>query len=309
MSYESDMLARLAMPAKKEVADAILITLFRHNGLVKDFSTGEDVVNEIAALFSLSSEQRQTVLERIYRKDNRIVRTPLWHRLLFRAADTLANAHFVTRPTETAKLTGQREWMLTEKGFDAAAALLKIPAQERDMLLTKSYEVQQAVNEIERTPCPDNYSPIGEAKTLKTITRETRLRSRVFRQSVIENYDFQCCICGLKIKSPDNLSWEVEAAHIVPHTLNGRDDVWNGVALCRIHHWAFDVGWFSFDDDYRVMLSTHYEQLPENYGKIYGDDFLKTGMRGNQQFTLPKNRLAYPSRKALEWHRTNVYHS
>jgi hypothetical protein len=74
MSYEGDMLVKLAMPTRQEVENAIITTLFRHNGSIKEFTSGEDIVSEIADIFCLDQEQRETVLERIYRKENRIVK-------------------------------------------------------------------------------------------------------------------------------------------------------------------------------------------------------------------------------------------
>ena len=76
MSYESKMLEDLKMPTRKEVEQALLKTLFKHNGVIKEFASGEEIVNEIADNFSLNKNQRTAVLERIYRKENRIVKTP-----------------------------------------------------------------------------------------------------------------------------------------------------------------------------------------------------------------------------------------
>jgi hypothetical protein len=304
MSYEGEMLEKLAMPGKKEVANALLTVLFRHNGSVKEFASGEEIVNEVANIFSLNDEQRSAVLERIYRKENRIVKTPLWHRLLFRAADLLADSQLVTRPTETVLLTNQKEWMLTEKGYERALKLVTIPDDERESLPVKSIEIQKEINKIQNTVCPADYQPIGALAHKKTITREMRFRSRLFRQTVIEGYDYQCCMCGLKIKSPDNFAWEVEAAHIVPHSLNGKDDVWNGMALCRLHHWAFDVGWFSFTDDYNILVSPKYEELPVDYGKMF---HLNIFNDKNRKILLPKNDCFYPNRLALQWHREHIF--
>src|SRR3989338_3292552 len=101
MSYEGKMLADYKMPTRKEVEQALLKTLFKHNGVVKEFAKGEEIVDEIANEFMLNESQRTAVLERIYRKENRIVKTPLWHRLLFRAADSLAKEKLVSKPTST----------------------------------------------------------------------------------------------------------------------------------------------------------------------------------------------------------------
>lgn len=133
------------MPVRKEVEEALLFALFRRSGVITEFASGEEIVNEIGDDFSLNEEQRTVELERIYRKENRIVKTPLWHRLLYRAADALAKEKFVSRPSQTLKLTNKREWMLTEKGFDKVLGLSNIPTTQKEFLPTKSYEVQKVV--------------------------------------------------------------------------------------------------------------------------------------------------------------------
>ncbi len=58
MSYESNMLLKFGMPARGEVEKALIITLFKHNGVVKEFAAGEEIVNEIADKFSLNENQK-----------------------------------------------------------------------------------------------------------------------------------------------------------------------------------------------------------------------------------------------------------
>ncbi len=51
----------------------------------------------------------------------------------------------------------------------------------------------------------------------------------------------------------------------------GKDDIWNGIALCHLHHWAFDVGWFALLNDYNIQLSTKlktYRQIMEEWENI-----------------------------------------
>src|SRR5438046_4881601 len=128
MSYERRILEQFAMPIRGEVRQTILRTLLKHGGVVKEFAAGQQVVEEIANEFELTQAQRTAALETVYRKQNRIKKALLWHRLLFRAADSLANQHLVLRPTQTLQLTGEREWMLAEKGFDQALRISRIPA-------------------------------------------------------------------------------------------------------------------------------------------------------------------------------------
>ncbi|GBU21545.1 hypothetical protein R80B4_01438 [Fibrobacteres bacterium R8-0-B4] len=309
MSYERNMLEMLAMPARQDVKDAIIKTLFKHNGSIKEFAIGETIVTEIADLFSLNKDQRETVLERIYKKENRIVRTPIWHRLLYRAANELAKENLITKPTVTVLLTNKREWLLTEKGIDRALELLNMPFVQRETLPIQSFEVQKEVKKIKEKNRPEEYIPFEVKRIANVSAKMITIRSRSFRKAVVETYDYTCCVCGLKITSPNTINWEVEAAHIVPHNLNGKDDIWNGVALCRLHHWAFDVGWFSFSNKYRVLLSPYLKDIPNDFGKINGFDFFKDSLESNKKILLPEGASWRPHESALEWHRKNIFYT
>lgn len=308
MSYEGKMLQELKMPTRNEVEQALLKTLLKHNGVVKEFSVGEEVVNEIADEFGLNEDQRTAILERIYRKENRIVKTPLWHRLLYRAADDLAKKKLVSRPTSTILLTNKKEWMLTEDGFDEALKILNIPKSQKEVLPTKSFEVQKIVKKITETSRPENYIPFDSKKKTKKVTKESILRARGFRHAILEAYDCKCAVCGLKINSPNSLLWEVEAAHIVPHSSLGKDDIWNGIALCRLHHWAFDVGWFTLLDNYKIQLSSKSEKLPDNFGIIGKYNFFRTLSVKNHKVFLPPSESIHPHKSSLQWHRENVFY-
>ncbi|MFH2039146.1 MAG: hypothetical protein ABIJ65_06890, partial [Chloroflexota bacterium] len=111
------MLEDLKMPPQKEIEHAILTSMFKHNGIIKEFGFGELIVDEIANDFGLNKEQREACLITTYKKENRVKKSYLWHRLLFRAADSLAKEKYVSRPTRTFLLTNKREWMLTEAGY------------------------------------------------------------------------------------------------------------------------------------------------------------------------------------------------
>ncbi len=93
------------------------------------------------------------------------------------------------------------------------------------------FEVEKIAKKIKETPRPENYDPFDNEKKIVKVERESYLRTRGFRQAVIEAYNCKCAICGLKLNSPDSFLWEVEAAHIVPNSSKGKDDIWKGVAL------------------------------------------------------------------------------
>jgi hypothetical protein len=288
MSYESDMLKSLRMPLRTEVEKALLEALYKHNGVIKEFGAGEQIVNELAENFKLTEEQKTVYLKTIYRKENRLKKSYLWHRLLFRAADSLANKNLISRPTETIRLTNQKEWMLTEKGIDMALKILDIPTSNKEFLSTKTYEVQKEVKKLKKKKRPSYYDPIDKKKKISKKITEFKIRKRSFRAAVIEAYNFKCAICGMIINSPDNHQWEVEAAHIVPHKMNGKDDIWNGLALCHLHHWAFDVGWFTLLDNYSVKISSKIQFLPFEFGKFSETNFLKDFISRDSTVFLPQ---------------------
>lgn len=196
MSYEGKMVEKLGMPTRKEIEQTLLRVLLKHNGVIKEFGAGEEIVDEIANIFSLNEQQRTAYLETIYRKEIRVKKSLLWHRLLFRAADSLAKEKLVSRPTQTFQLTKRREWMLTEGGFDEALELENIPVAKKVFLPTKSYEVQKVVKKLIEAPRPENYYPFDTEKKVTKVTREFTLRIRGFRQAVIEAYNYKCAVCA-----------------------------------------------------------------------------------------------------------------
>ena len=308
MSYESKMLEQYAMPTRRQVEQTLLRVLLKHSGVIKEFASGQAIVDELADEFHLNDNQRLAFLETIYRKENRHKKSLLWHRLPFRAADALAKQNMVTRPTQTIQLTNKREWMLTEKGFDAALELCNIPIANKDFLPTKSYEVQKIVKKLIESPRSEKYDPIDRNKKIVKTTRESALRSRGFRQAVIEAYYCRCAVCGLKIQSPDRLYWEVEAAHIVPNSSLGRDDICNGIALCHLHHWAFDVGWFTLMDDFKIQVSSQLACLPADFGKAGSYEFMRPLAAGSSRISLPARDAIYPHQNAIRWHRQNIFY-
>jgi len=198
--------------------------------------------------------------------------------------------------------------MLTEKGFDEALRVSDIPATAKQLLPTKSFEVQKIVKKLLETPRPEKYQPFDRNRKLVRTVRETALRVRGFRQAVIEVYDFRCAACGLKINSPDSLCWEVEAAHIVPHGSYGRDDVFNGIALCRFHHWAFDVGWFALLDNYKIWPSPKLSHSPSDFGRVGDYELIRALTKQGTGIRLPSRRQAYPHVNSIRWHRQFVFY-
>lgn len=75
------------------------------------------------------------------------------------------------------------------------------------------------------------------------------LRDRNFRKRVLAAYGHGCAMCELQLGLLD-------AAHILPvgHPAS-TDKVRNGVALCALHHRAYDLSLVTFDPAYAILVS------------------------------------------------------
>lgn len=114
-----------------------------------------------------------------------------------------------------------------------------------------------------------------------------RVRDSAFAELVKENYDHTCVVCGKRRETPSG-NPEVEAAHIYPRAENGAETVENGLALCKLHHWAFDNGWLAVTGDYEITV----KDVPEREGyyefkQLEGDSLVfpdELGVPPHQRF-------------------------
>lgn len=81
-------------------------------------------------------------------------------------------------------------------------------------------------------------------------TYDALVRSAVFSSQVLAAYEELCSVCGTPLRK--GTFHELDAAHIVPVGSQGPDEVWNGLSLCKRHHWAFDHGVFTLTDNHRI---------------------------------------------------------
>lgn len=83
----------------------------------------------------------------------------------------------------------------------------------------------------------------------ETRSVKVRLHQRRFRELVVAAYRTQCTVCRLRRGEL------LDAAHILPdRDERGRPEVPNGLALCKIHHAAFDTGILGIAPDYVIHI-------------------------------------------------------
>ena len=125
------------------------------------------------------------------------------------------------------------------------------------------------------------------------VTREVkaRLHQRGFRERVLKAYKEQCAFCHFK---HINL---LDAAHIVPDSEDeGTIEVQNGMALCKIHHAAFDQNIIGVTPDYEIKVRQ--DVLEEIDGPM-----LKHGIQEmhNQVLILPASKMNHSNKDKLAW--------
>ncbi|MCU7245962.1 MAG: HNH endonuclease [Microcystis aeruginosa WS75] len=132
----------------------------------------------------------------------------------------------------------------------------------------------------------------------KFYLRKSLIRSAFFRKAVVYIYNYQCSFCGLKVIHSLTQSI-VDGAHIKPFAKFYDNQINNGLSLCKNHHWAFDQGLFTIDDQYKIIITKDFEEVSPNAKAI--KDF--HGMN----ILLPTLEDHYPKLEAIQWHRQNIF--
>ncbi|HSF27179.1 MAG TPA: HNH endonuclease [Actinomycetes bacterium] len=87
----------------------------------------------------------------------------------------------------------------------------------------------------------------AERRYAERVVRQ-RLHQPEFRGRVIRAYETQCAICRLRHGEL------LDAAHILADADGGLPVVTNGLAMCKIHHAAYDRDFLSVDRDYTIHI-------------------------------------------------------
>ncbi|MBP1734871.1 MAG: endonuclease family protein, partial [Deltaproteobacteria bacterium] len=119
-------------------------------------------------------------------------------------------------------------------------------------------------------------------------------RDQGFRRAVVTAYDHRCALCGVRIVTSEGHT-VVDAAHIVPWRVSQNDDIRNGMALCKLCHWAFDEGMMGVSDSFNVITSRQIGVDPNVPGLL-----LTLSGRG---IIPPADRDLWPGKNYLNEHR------
>lgn len=123
-----------------------------------------------------------------------------------------------------------------------------------------------------------------------TASVRQRLHQRLFRERVLDAYQSRCSFCNLRHREL------LDAAHILPDSEpEGDPKIQNGLALCKLHHAAFDSYMIGVTPDY--IIHVRQDILDEHDGPV-----LQHGLKGMNEakLLLPPNKHHWPYEQFLE---------
>lgn len=123
-------------------------------------------------------------------------------------------------------------------------------------------------------------------------------RDPEFRRLVLRAYEYRCAFCGYDGRL-DDAPIGIEAAHVRWHCRNGPSTLDNGVALCSLHHKAFDMGALGLTDELRIIVS-----IRVNGGERTGAAL--QALAGQRlQGPQPGQDVLHPAHRS--WHFDNIF--
>ncbi|NNU77564.1 HNH endonuclease [Clostridium estertheticum] len=155
--------------------------------------------------------------------------------------------------TDIKEIEVDKKFLLKKLGYSEKFELPKtsILENKRLDLFTKMYG-----DVLDYSCHNDNEDYIGDNDELKDFSADDVTRTGKFRighgpwaKEVKNNYKRRCAVCGL-----DDF---LVSGHILSHAKNKeiRLNPRNGICLCSNHDKAFEHGYFSLDNNYKIILS------------------------------------------------------
>lgn len=230
--------------------------------------------------------------------------------------------HLIPQPAKADQLQGTRQirslrdfhlLVLGAKLDDELFTLLQL-SNERDelrrvlieryfapdtrLILVETGAITKDVFEYSRELL-DRSRSIFRIEEAPTVDEEylTESRSVGFRRVVVQAYNHTCAVCGIRLLTPEGRT-AVAAAHIVPWSHSHNDDPRNGLALCGLHHWAFDQGMITITPVHEVAVST---TIPEE------DATASIRVLAGRVIKKPSEEFLWPALPALRWHNKNIF--
>ena len=148
-------------------------------------------------------------------------------------------------------------------------------------------ELVNAPPEVERNLIDTARNEPQQVRRYELVQTMRAYRETRFRPEVLQAYTFRCAVCGYALKL-------VDAANIIPVAYpGGNDHITNGIALCRLHHSAYDTGLLGIQSTYRIVVNPNAGARLRAANLGYGlEDF---ALRLPEQITVPNSIEVRPN--------------
>ncbi len=131
-------------------------------------------------------------------------------------------------------------WPVYIVGDDPGALTFKVAVDDAQVALPASFDNQRADFVAE-------YDVTSRREYVTALVRR-RVHQRSFREKVLRAYRQQCALCRLRHEEL------LDAAHIIPQSEEGPPVVRNGLALCKLHHSAYDAFFLAIRPNHLVVV-------------------------------------------------------
>lgn len=122
-------------------------------------------------------------------------------------------------------------------------SLHKFGESQRDFSILEEVTENEVIPNEEMT----RQMSIPRQTVVQTISKKQRDNS--FRNRVLRAYNYRCAFSGIQLRL-------IDAAHIVPVNFEtSTDETSNGIALSALHHKAYDHGFITFNNKYRILIN------------------------------------------------------
>lgn len=123
-------------------------------------------------------------------------------------------------------------------------------------------------------------------------TRKAYPRDPKFKQYVLSAYDKTCCVCDRQLTL-------VQAAHIIPHSVDGSpNSVSNGLALCIEHHRLYDDALLLPGPERKLVFNEDRAEYLRQTKQEKGLD--EIAAQDGQEFTVPNIKRHQPNDEYLQ---------
>lgn len=218
--------------------------------------------------------------------DQKLVRN---NRFLAEHLDEGTHVHFFVQPRDKPGIIRYEGEVLLRK-----LRYVFRPEEGRSVyqFVLQEVETENAIREVgaEMVDIQSESRPPGLEDRKSVLSVQRRLvRDPAFRVLVLDAYLRECAVCGQPLRKEPAI--DLQAAHIIGVREKGRDEVRNGISLCSRHHWAFDNGFYSLGDNFRIIW-LGIEDDP--HGEI----------RPGEAIRIPERLADRPEPSYLQVHRT-----